>query len=89
MVPVRRPWPQEPHATERDQCTTGGLHPTGICEISAPMPRVVSCNRRRWTMRYPRSALVAVLTLVSVPTAWGQPQAELVVHFVEIGQGVK
>ena len=38
-------------------------------------------------MRYPRSALVAVLALVSVPTAWGQPQAELVLHFVEIGQG--
>ena len=38
-------------------------------------------------MRYPRIALVAVLALVSVPTAWGQPQAELVLHFVEIGQG--
>ena len=38
-------------------------------------------------MRYPRFALVAVLALVSVPTAWGQPQAELVLHFVEIGQG--
>ncbi len=38
-------------------------------------------------MRYPRFALVAALTLVSVPTAWGQPQAELVIHFVEIGQG--
>ncbi len=32
-------------------------------------------------MRYPRFALV------SVPAAWGQPQPELVVHFVEIGQG--
>ena len=38
-------------------------------------------------MRYPRLALVAVLALVSVPAAWGQPQAELVLHFVEIGQG--
>ena len=38
-------------------------------------------------MRYPRSALVAVLALVSVPATWGQPQAELVLHFVEIGQG--
>ena len=38
-------------------------------------------------MRYPRFAFVVVLTLVSVPAAWGQPQAELVLHFVEIGQG--
>ena len=38
-------------------------------------------------MRYPRFALVAVLALVSVPAARGQPQAELVIHFVEIGQG--
>jgi competence protein ComEC len=38
-------------------------------------------------MRYPRFALVAVLALVSVSTASGQPQAELVLHFVEIGQG--
>lgn len=38
-------------------------------------------------MRYPRFALVAVLALVSVPTAWGRPQAELVLQFVEIGQG--
>ena len=38
-------------------------------------------------MRYPQSALVAVLALVSVPAASGQPQAELVLHFVEIGQG--
>ena len=38
-------------------------------------------------MRYPRFALVAVLALVSVPAAWGRPQAELVIHFVEIGQG--
>ena len=38
-------------------------------------------------MRYPRLALVAVLAPVSVPAAWAQPQAELVLHFVEIGQG--
>ena len=38
-------------------------------------------------MRHPRFALVVILTLVSVPIAWGQPQAELVLHFVEIGQG--
>ncbi len=38
-------------------------------------------------MRYARFALVAVLTLVSVPAAWGQRQAKLVRHFVEIGQG--
>ncbi len=38
-------------------------------------------------MRQPRFGLVAVLALVSVPTASGQPQAELVLHFVEIGQG--
>ncbi|MCH8316588.1 MAG: MBL fold metallo-hydrolase [Planctomycetes bacterium] len=38
-------------------------------------------------MRHPRSALVAILALVSVPAAWGQPQPELVLHFVEIGQG--
>ena len=38
-------------------------------------------------MRYPRIVLAAVFALVSVPTAWGQPQAELVLHFVEIGQG--
>ncbi len=35
-------------------------------------------------MRYPTFALVAVLALVSAPTAWGQPHAELV---VQIGQG--
>ncbi len=38
-------------------------------------------------MRYPRFALVAVLALVSVRAASGRPQAELVLHFVEIGQG--
>ena len=38
-------------------------------------------------MRYPRFALLAVLALVSVPVAWGEPQAELVLHFVEIGRG--
>ncbi len=38
-------------------------------------------------MRYPRFAPLAVLALVSVPVAWGQPQPELVLHFVEIGQG--
>ena len=38
-------------------------------------------------MRYPPFALVAVLALVSGQPAWGQPQAELVLHFVEIGQG--
>ena len=38
-------------------------------------------------MRQPRSALLAVLALVSGQPAWGQPQAELVLHFVEIGQG--
>ncbi len=40
-------------------------------------------------MRYPRFALVVVLTLVSVPVSSGQPQAELVLHFVEIGQRQK
>ena len=38
-------------------------------------------------MRYPRFGLMAVLALATTPTAWGQPQAELVLHFVEIGQG--
>lgn len=38
-------------------------------------------------MRYPRIALVATLALICAQTAWGQPQAELVLHFVEIGQG--
>ena len=38
-------------------------------------------------MRQHRIALAAVLALVSAPRAWGQPQAELVLHFVEIGQG--
>ncbi len=38
-------------------------------------------------MRYPRFALVAVLTLATTPTAWSQPQLELVLHFTEIGQG--
>ena len=38
-------------------------------------------------MRYPRIAFAAVLTLAAVPTARSQPQAELVLHFVEIGQG--
>ena len=37
-------------------------------------------------MSYPRFALVAVLTLVSVPTAWGQPHAEPILHSVKIGQ---
>ena len=45
MVPVRRPWPQESHATDQEQCTTGGLHPSGICEISAWTPTVVECCR--------------------------------------------
>ena len=40
-------------------------------------------------MRNPRSAFVAVLALVSVTSAWGQPQPELVLHFVEIGQRQK
>ena len=41
MVPVRRPWPQVvPRAAGREQCTTGGLNPTGICEISDPMPKL-------------------------------------------------
>ncbi len=31
-------------------------------------------------MRQPRIALAATLALVSVPTAWGQPQAELVLR---------
>ncbi len=39
MVPVRRPWPQESHATDQEQCTTCGLHASGICEISAPVVR--------------------------------------------------
>ncbi len=38
-------------------------------------------------MRYPRIALAAVLAFVVAPVAWGQPHAELVLHFVEIGQG--
>ena len=38
-------------------------------------------------MRQPRIALAAVLTLAVAPLAWGQPQAELVLHFVAIGQG--
>ena len=38
-------------------------------------------------MRQPPIALVAVLAFASVSAAWGQPQAELVLHFVEIGQG--
>ncbi len=38
-------------------------------------------------MRYARFALVAILALVSVPTALGQPPPELVLRFVEIGQG--
>ncbi len=38
-------------------------------------------------MRYPRFAFAAALALVVAPSAWSQPQAELVLHFVEIGQG--
>ena len=38
-------------------------------------------------MRYPRFALAAVLALICAPSSWGQPQPELVLHFVEIGQG--
>ncbi len=38
-------------------------------------------------MQQPRIALAATLALMFAPTAWGQPQAELVLHFVEIGQG--
>ena len=38
-------------------------------------------------MRQPRIALAVTLALICAPTAWGQPQAELVLHFVEIGQG--
>ena len=68
-----------PRAADREQSTTAGLYPTGICEISARTSTVVSCCRR-WAMRYPRSALVAVLALILVPAAWGQPQAELVLH---------
>lgn len=36
-------------------------------------------------MRQPRITPAAVLALVSVSVAFGQPQAELVLHFVEIG----
>ena len=38
-------------------------------------------------MRQRRIALAAGLAFVVAPSAWGQPQAELVLHFVEIGQG--
>ena len=38
-------------------------------------------------MRQPRIALVATLALVCAASAWGLPQAELVLHFIEIGQG--
>lgn len=38
-------------------------------------------------MRYLRITLAAALAFVCAPTAWGQPQAELILHFVEIGQG--
>ena len=38
-------------------------------------------------MRQPRIALAAALALICAPTARGLPQAELVLHFIEIGQG--
>ena len=38
-------------------------------------------------MRQPRIAYAATLALICAPSAWGLPQAELVLHFVEIGQG--
>ncbi len=40
-------------------------------------------------MQQPRITLAAVLALVVARSAWGQPQAELVLHFVEIGQRQK
>ncbi len=40
-------------------------------------------------MRQPQIALAATLALICAPSAWGQPQAELVLHFVEIGQRQK
>ncbi len=38
-------------------------------------------------MRQLRIALAATLALICALSAWSQPQAELVLHFVEIGQG--
>ena len=47
--------PSIPYATSREHCTTGGLHPSGICEISAQTPTVVSCSRRRCPCGIPES----------------------------------
>ena len=38
-----------------------------------------------YPIRRPRSAIITLFTLVGVPSAWGQPQVELVLHFVQIG----